>query len=90
MRARSMDNIIQINSRAERELKRLDRTTKNRIVKALLALIKDSRPPGCLKVKTAEELWRIRVGDWRVGYEIDDATRTVTIVTIGHRREFYD
>ncbi|HYJ87280.1 MAG TPA: type II toxin-antitoxin system RelE/ParE family toxin [Pyrinomonadaceae bacterium] len=85
-----MDNIIEINSRAERELKRLDRTTKNRIVKALLALIKESRPPGCIKVKTAAGLWRIRVGDWRVGYEIDDATHTVTIVTIGHRREFYD
>ncbi len=85
-----MDNIIEINSRAERELKRLDRATKNRTVKALLALIKDSPPPGCLKVKTAEGLRRIRVGDWRIGYVIDDATHTVMIVTIGHRREFYD
>jgi mRNA interferase RelE/StbE len=59
-------------------------------VNALLALIKDSRPPGCLKVKTSEKLWRIRVGDWRIGYQIDDASRTVTIVAIGHRSEFYD
>jgi mRNA-degrading endonuclease RelE of RelBE toxin-antitoxin system len=35
-------------------------------------------------------LWRIRVGDWRIGYKIDDQKQTVTIVTIGHRREFYD
>lgn len=84
-----MSNIINISSRAERELKRLDRTIKNRIVTALLALMDDSRPPGCLKIKTSERLWRIRVGDWRVGYEIDDASQTVTIVTIGHRSEFY-
>jgi mRNA interferase RelE/StbE len=85
-----MDNIINITSRAERELKRLDRPIQNRVVTALLALIKEPRPPGCIKVKTAERLWRIRVGDWRVGYEIDDASQTVTIITIGHRREFYD
>jgi mRNA interferase RelE/StbE len=83
-----MDNIIQISSRAERELKRLERTTKNRIIKAIFELIENSRPPGCRKVKTSEGLWRIRVGDWRVGYEING--NTVTIVTIGHRREFYD
>jgi mRNA interferase RelE/StbE len=85
-----MDNIINISSRAERELKRLDRTIKNRIVTALLGLIKNSRPSGCIKVKTSENLWRIRVGDWRVGYEIDDASQTVTIITIGHRSQFYD
>ncbi len=54
----------------------------------MLALTEDSRPPGCLKVKTAEGLWRIRVGDWRIGYEIDGDN--VTIITIGHGREFYD
>lgn len=48
------------------------------------------RPHGCLKVKAAEKLWLIRVGDLRVGYQIDDQEQTVTIVTVGHRREFYD
>jgi mRNA interferase RelE/StbE len=81
---------VQINSRAERELKRLDRQIKNRIVTAALALGNDPRPAGCLKVKTSEGRWRIRVGDWRIGYEIDDAVQTVTIVTVGHRSEFYD
>jgi mRNA interferase RelE/StbE len=85
-----MDNLIYINSRAERELKRLDKTTKTHIVTALLAFIEDCRPLGCLKVRTSEGLWRIRVDDWRVGYEIDDAAQGVTIVTIFHRRELYD
>jgi mRNA interferase RelE/StbE len=79
-----------ITSRAERELKRLDRPIKNRIVTASLGLSEDPRPAGCLKVKAAKSLWRIRVGDWRVGYEIDDALRQVRIITIGHRSEFYD
>jgi len=79
-----------ISSRAERELKWFDRPTKNRIVTAALRLADDPRPHGCLKVKTGENLWRIRVGDWRIGYQIDDQEQTVTIVTIGHRREFYD
>jgi len=79
-----------ITSHAERELRRLDRSTKNRILPAALALADNPRPHGCLKVKAEERLWRIRVGDWRVGYEIDDATQVVRIITIGHRREFYD
>jgi mRNA interferase RelE/StbE len=79
-----------IGSRAERELRRLDRPIKNRIVTSSLALGENPRPHGCLKVKTREGLWRIRVGDWRIGYQIDDENRLVTIATIGHRSEFYD
>lgn len=81
---------VNITSSAERDLRRLDRGIKNRITPALLVLANDPRPPGCLKVKTSEGRWRIRVGDWRIGYEIDDEAKTVTIVAIGHRREFYD
>ena len=81
---------VTITSRAERELKRLDRPIKNRIITAILALGSDPRPPGCLKVRSEEGVWRIRVGDWRVGYEIDDAAREVVIIRVGHRSEFYD
>ncbi|MDQ1706820.1 MAG: mRNA interferase RelE/StbE [Pyrinomonadaceae bacterium] len=79
-----------LTARAERELRRLDRSAKNRILPIALALAENPRPHGCLKVKTEESLWRIRVGDWRVGYEIDDEQRVVRIITIGHRREFYN
>ena len=81
---------VVVTSHAERELKRLDRSTKNRILPVALALSDNPRPHGCLKVKDEERRWRIRVGDWRIGYEIDDKARVVRIVTIGHRREFYD
>jgi len=84
-----MYNVV-ITSRAERELKRFDRTIKNRILKSALALADEARPAGCLKVKSEESLWRVRVGDYRIGYEINDATQEVTIIRIGHRSEFYD
>ena len=81
---------VVITSRAERELRRLDRPIKNRITSALFSLANEPRPPGCLKVKADPRLWRIRVGDWRIGYRINDQSQEVTIITIGHRREFYD
>ena len=81
---------VTITARAERELKRLDRSVKNRVVQAILDLSSEPRPAGCLKVKSEEGVWRIRVGDWRIGYQIDDASSEVTVIRIGHRREFYD
>jgi len=81
---------VTITSSAERDLKRLDRQVKNRIVSAILELASDPRPHGCLKVKSEEGVWRIRVGDWRVGYVIDDSTKEIAIVKIAHRGEFYE
>jgi len=81
---------VTLSLRARRETRRLDRQILARIAKAIDSLIENPRPSGCLKVKNKENLWRIRVGDWRIGYEIDDSARTVTIITAGHRREFYD
>jgi mRNA interferase RelE/StbE len=82
--------VVTLSLRARRETRRLDRQILGRIAKAIDSLVDNPRPPGCLKVKNRENLWRRRVGDWRIGYEIDDAARTVTIITVGHRREFYD
>jgi mRNA interferase RelE/StbE len=76
--------------RARKDIDRLDRTTIRRIVPVIDALAAEPRPTGCLKVRAEERLWRIRVGDWRIGYEIDDTTREVLIIRIAHRREFYD
>ena len=67
----------------------MDRSTKNRIVKGILGLADEPRPPGCRKVLSEEGVWRIRTGDWRVGYEINDIGREITIIRIAHRREFY-
>ena len=81
---------VSITSSAERDLKRLDRPIKNRIVSAILTLASDPRPPGCLKIKSEEGVWRIRVGDWRVGYRVDDSASEVVVVKIAHRSDFYE
>ena len=81
---------VSLRSRAKREIRNLDRQILPRISTAIDSLTDDPRPAGCLKVRTTEGLWRIRVGDWRIGYEIDDEARHVTIITVGHRREFYE
>jgi mRNA interferase RelE/StbE len=81
---------VSLSLRARRETRRLDRQVLARIAKAIDNLAENPRPQGCLKVKTKERLWRIRVGDWRIGYEINDETRVLRILTVGHRREFYD
>lgn len=81
---------VSLSTRARRETHRLDRQILARIARAFDSLAENPRPAGCLRVRTSEGLWRIRVGDWRIGYEIDDEAREITIVTVGHRREFYD
>jgi mRNA interferase RelE/StbE len=81
---------VSITSSAERDLKRLDRPVKNRIVSAILALASNPWPHGCLKVKSAEGVWRIRVGDWRVGYEVDDSASEVLVLKIAYRSDFYE
>ena len=81
---------VSITSSAERDLKRLDRPIKNRIVSAILALASNPRPSGCLKIKSEEGAWRIRVGDWRVAYQIDDGGSEVIVFRIAHRSAFYE
>ena len=48
------------------------------------------RRPGCKKLKGGDHEWRIRVGDYRIVYEIDDKARTVDVTRIAHRREVYE
>ena len=79
-----------ITRRAEKDLKGLDRGDKNRVVTAISSLENDPRPTGCLKVKSEPGVWRIRVGDWRIGYWVDDEEQEVKVIRIAHRREFYD
>jgi mRNA interferase RelE/StbE len=76
--------------RARKDLDKLDRQVIARIVPVIDALADDPRPPVCVRVKSEADLWRIRVGDWRIGYEINDAASEVTIIRIAHRSEFYD
>jgi mRNA interferase RelE/StbE len=73
---------------AARDLDRVQGTTWQRLKSALLALRDEPRPPGCIRLSGAES-WRIRVGDWRVIYDIDDADQLITVLRVKHRRDAY-
>jgi mRNA interferase RelE/StbE len=79
---------VLITRRAQRELADLPREAYARVKSAIGALAVNPRPPGCMKL-TGVEAWRIREGDYRVLYEIDDPQRTVTVVQVGNRRDVY-
>jgi mRNA interferase RelE/StbE len=74
---------------ARRELEALETQLVARIWARIQALGVQPRPPGCRKVQGEAAAWRIRVGDYRVLYEIEDATRTIDIVAVRHRGDAY-
>jgi mRNA interferase RelE/StbE len=74
---------------AQKLLDKLPNAIAVRIENKILQLEHDPRPPGCKKLK-GRDAWRIRIGDYRVIYEINDGRLIVTVVTVGHRREVYE
>jgi len=79
---------LHIIRRAQKELAQLPDRPYSQAVDAIRALAEDPRPHGCQKL-TAREGWRVRVGDYRVIYDIDDKRREVTVLHVGHRRDVY-
>ena len=75
--------------RAERELAALPKEAQARIDVRILALSQDPRPPGVKKLQGEEGFYRIRVGDYRVVYSIDDKDLLVLVVRIAPRGEVY-
>ena len=74
-----------LDRRTRRQLDRIHEPDFGRIAEAILELEDDPRPPGCRKLRGLEG-WRIRVGNWRVIYHINDDDRLVTIVDVKRRR----
>ncbi|RPA55938.1 type II toxin-antitoxin system RelE/ParE family toxin [Gordonia oryzae] len=74
---------------AMKALRRIRRADQQRILRAAHALGDDPRPDGCKKL-TGAEGYRVRVGNYRIVYLVEDAVRIVTVTRIGHRREVYD
>ena len=74
---------------ARKELQNLDPQVARRIIKQIEALVTDPRPSGVVKLEGATDLWRIRVGQWRVVYRISDRDRLVDVVAVRHRSDVY-
>lgn len=74
---------------AEKDLNRLSSEIHERVITAIRELASDPRPPGCRKLSGGKRDWRIRVGDYRVIYEIADEIQIVRVNRVRHRREVY-
>lgn len=74
---------------AIRDLKGLPSSTRSRIEKAIDRLTNDPRPPGAKKLVGVASEWRLRVGDYRVLYLVNDSERHVVVARVAHRREAY-
>ncbi|GAA4745113.1 type II toxin-antitoxin system RelE/ParE family toxin [Gordonia alkaliphila] len=74
---------------AAKALRKLDKQTARRILQAIEKLADDPRPPGCITLQGGHGELRIRVGDHRVVYDVEDDELIVLVLRLGHRRDVY-
>ena len=80
---------IEFRPAAFRDLEKLDKGLQRRIVARIEALAVDPFPSGIKKLQGADNLYRLRVGDYRVLYEVDAGVLLVLVVRVGPRKEIY-
>lgn len=81
---------VEVKVSARKELDALPDLVLARVIRKLESLADVPRPAGCKKLKGYKDQWRIRIGDWRVVYLIDETVKLVSIMRIAHRREVYE
>jgi len=79
---------VDIRPAAVRALRKVDHQDRPRIQAAIALLARDPRPPGARALR-GRDGYRVRVGDYRILYTVDDGVLVVVVVTLGHRREVY-
>jgi mRNA interferase RelE/StbE len=79
---------LQIKPSAVKEIEKVPRKDRPKVVQKIRTLASHPRPHGCEKL-SAEEKYRVRQGDYRMVYSVDDNERVVLIVKVGHRKEVY-
>lgn len=75
---------------AQRQLKKLSPTIQGELVTTIEKLREDPRPSGCKKLKGRQNQYRIRLGNYRVIYGIEDSILVVRVIKVGHRRDVYE
>ena len=84
-----MTYAVKVTASADRDLGKLSAPIRKRIILKIASLADDPRPSGAEKLKGFRSVWRVRVGDYRIIYEIEDDILYVYVVRIGHRRDVY-
>ena len=81
---------VRIGKKADKKVRKLPANSIERIHDAILKLANDPRPRGCKKLTDSKfEMWRIRIGEFRVVYSVDDADRVVLVEDIDKRDKIY-
>ena len=80
---------VYLEQSAQRDLKRLPAEIFSRLISHVKALAVEPRPTGCRKIMGSKNDWRIRVGSYRIIYEIDEKAKAVKVMRIRYRREAY-
>jgi len=80
---------VELTRSAEKDLRRIDRSQTGDIYSALERLGQEPRPHGYRKLAGADRSYRIRIGDYRVVYEIEDNVLVVLVIRIAHRKDAY-
>jgi mRNA interferase RelE/StbE len=80
---------VEVAPAAVRQLRKLPPEARRRIQAAVELLAETPRPPGAKKLSGSSGDWRVRTGDYRIIYEIEDDRLIVLVVAVGHRREIY-
>ncbi len=81
---------VEFTAAAARQVRKLPRPARDRVLDAIEDLGEDPRPHGAKKLVGEQTAWRIRIGDYRVIYDVFDSELTVSVVRAAHRREVYD
>ena len=81
---------IELKLAAKRGLSKLPQVVQKRIARKIEVLARNPRPPGVEKLKGLPDLYRLRVGDYRILYQIQEKFLLVLVVQVGHRREIYE
>jgi mRNA interferase RelE/StbE len=80
---------VEVSATAERQLRKLSRADQVRLIRAMQALSSDPRPPGCRKLSGYDDVFRVRVGRYRILYSIEDRRLVIIVLKVGNRKDVY-
>ena len=80
---------VEVARSAERQLEKISRSDQQRVVRTMLALAEEPRPRGSRKLASYQDLYRVRVGRYRIIYRVTDADITVLILKVASRQDVY-
>lgn len=80
---------IEVSATAERQIRKLPWNDRIRVVRSIQALAADPRPPGCRKLSGYDDVFRVRIGRYRVLYSIEDRRLIIIVLKVGDRKDVY-